>query len=134
MVVLLNLSLSILVSFISNYFFDSPLTEGFTEFGSHWEAFLLAVVIAPFLETLVLQYAIIETAKKSMSTFFACLLSALIFGLLHFYNWFYFVYAILAGLLLAYLYIVGSLSKNGFLMTLIAHVLHNSTVFILSQL
>jgi membrane protease YdiL (CAAX protease family) len=132
--VLSTLFMSILVSFVSRFFFDESLTEGFIKFKSYREAFFLGVLLAPFLETLILQAAIIETAKKRMPVFFACLLSALIFGSIHFYNIFYFFYGVLAGLLFAYLYYIGTLNKKGFVITVTAHMLHNFVAFILSLL
>lgn len=124
---------SILVSFVSGKFFDQSLTNGFPSFKSAREAFLLGVLLAPLLETLLLQAAIIETAKKRMSPFYACLLSALIFGLVHLYNVFYFIYGILAGLILSYIYYIGSLTKRGFIVTFGSHMLYNFIVFTLSN-
>jgi membrane protease YdiL (CAAX protease family) len=109
------------------------MKEGFLNFKSAREAFLVGVLLAPFLETLIFQAAIIETVKKRMSPFFSCSLSAFIFGSIHFYNIFYFIYAVAAGFLFAYLYFIGSVSKKGFILTLIAHMLCNLLAFIFSE-
>ncbi len=124
---------SLFVSFISSKFFNRSLTEGFSDFKSAREAFLLGVLLAPFLETLVLQAAIIETAKKRVSPPYACLLSAFVFALVHFYNIFYFFYGILSGLIFAYLYYIGSLTSKGFILTLSVHMFYNFIVFVLSN-
>jgi membrane protease YdiL (CAAX protease family) len=125
---------SIAVSLISDAFFGKSLMEDFPDFKSNREKIVIAVLLAPFLETLILQAAIIETAKKRMRPLYACFVSALFFGLVHFYNIFYFLYGLLAGLLLAYLYYIGTLSKRGFILTLAAHILYNFIVFIISIL
>ncbi|MGZ5135775.1 MAG: CPBP family intramembrane glutamic endopeptidase [Flavitalea sp.] len=124
---------SIFISFISHFYFEKSLKDGFSNFKSAREALLVGILLAPFLETLILQAAIIETAKKRMSPFLSCVLSALIFGSIHFYNIFYFIYGVVAGLLLAYLYYIGSLVKRGFLLTLIVHILCNLLAFIFSE-
>lgn len=127
------ISCSIFISFISQFYFEKSMKEGFSNFNSAREAFFVGVLFAPFLETLIFQAAIIETAKKRISPFFSCGLSALIFGSIHFYNIFYFLYAVAAGFLFAYLYYIGSLSKRGFILTFIAHILCNLLAFVFSE-
>ena len=69
-------------------------------------AFMILVLIAPFIETIICQFAIIELLKKlKLSNQLTVLITAVIFGLLHDYNGFYIVMTVVAGFIFAYYYV-----------------------------
>lgn len=126
------LLLSIVTSFISNLF-STRLTTGFPEFKSYWEEIATGLIIAPLLETIFLQCAIIESFKAKSKIKWGVPLSAAIFGLLHFYNPFYFIYGILAGFVLGFVYIIPDSLWKRISFTYCTHLLYNLIVFILSK-
>jgi membrane protease YdiL (CAAX protease family) len=132
--VLINLLNSFFYSFISNIFFETKLSKGFRPFGSLTEEIILAILVAPLFETFIFQYGVFETFKKKYNSFTCCLISAFLFGLLHLYNGFYFLFAFFAGLLLAYVYYIGSLTKKGILITLLVHFIYNALAVILKNI
>ena len=97
-------------SIISSYLL-SKLTE--ISFGNHnsnninadFKSFSLVVFIAPFLETLIFQWLIIyqtyESCEKGHKKKLSIVLFSVLFGLSHFYNIYYLISAIGAGILLA---------------------------------
>jgi uncharacterized protein len=127
--VFVNFLLALFFSFLSNYFGGKKISTGFNSFGSISEEILIGIIFGPLIETLIFQLAIIETVRKKLSPFFACLVSALIFGLQHCYNFYYFLFAFFVGIILAYLYYIGGTRLKGFLLVLTAHMLYNSLVF-----
>lgn len=135
-VVIFNLLMSLFFSSIAHFFFDKEMLEGFkNNFGSTLkEQVLWIVIIAPFFETLFYQYAIIETANKIVNPFISCIISALIFGLSHTYNIFYFLFAVITGFLFATIYYAGSITKRGIFYTILAHSIYNAIAFILNYM
>jgi membrane protease YdiL (CAAX protease family) len=95
---------------------------------------MLAVIVAPVLETIVFQYGIIETMRNKFSAYICCFISALLFAVSHLYNPFYFIVTFLIGLLFGYLYYIGGTIKKGIFLTMITHVLYNLTIFTLKNL
>ena len=134
-VIIFNLLLSLLFSFITNHFFSRPLRDGFKDdFGSSLqEKALVLIVFIPLLETILFQYAIIETANKKFSPFISCIISAFFFGLIHSYNLFYVIITFIMGFLLATIYNIASINKRGILYTLLTHMLCNAIVFIVTE-
>ena len=134
-VIIFNLLLSLLFSFITNHFFDRPLRDGFKDdFGTSLkEKALLIIVFIPILETVFFQYAIIETANKKFSPFISCIISAFFFGLLHSYNLFYVIITFIMGFLFATIYNIASINKRGILYTFLTHMLCNTIVFIVTE-
>jgi membrane protease YdiL (CAAX protease family) len=91
--------------------------------------FLIAVVIAPILETLVFQYALIESIRQKIKPAYACFLSASAFALVHCYSIYYFLFALISGLIFAYLYYLEKSVINGFLLVLSVHFLYNLLIY-----
>lgn len=128
----------VLLNCLNSYIFEVVATlfsrfsdEGFNENYSNKEKLILFVIVGPILETLLFQYTIIEFCKrKKMALEYCCLLSAFIFSSMHLYNVFYFLYAFVAGTLLAFLYLSGKSKKNAILITAAAHIIFNGIVFI----
>lgn len=130
-IILLNFLSSFIFSTLAELFYSS-LGEGFNRNYSFNEKIVLFVIIAPILETLIFQYAIIEICKRiKMALKYCCLVSALAFAIFHLYNIFYFLYAFIAGLMFAYLYIKGKNIRNAILYSLIGHVIYNGIVLII---
>jgi membrane protease YdiL (CAAX protease family) len=85
---------------------------------------------APFLETIIFQYGIIETLSKKITTRYACLSSAAAFALIHYDNLYYVLYTFLSGLIFAYLYQIGKHRGEGFAMVLVGHMLLNTLIYL----
>ncbi|WP_264524783.1 CPBP family intramembrane glutamic endopeptidase [Flavobacterium sp. N502536] len=130
-VILLNLLNSYTFNVLAE-FFGSNLNKGFNENYTINEKIVLFIIVAPLIETCLFQYKVIEICKsQKMALKYCCLVSALIFASMHLYNVFYFLFAFVAGMLLACLYVTGRSVKNSVLITLIAHTIYNSIVFIM---
>lgn len=129
--VLTNLFLTIFFNILSNSITNEPLTKGFKDLGSVWNQFLIAVIFAPIFETVLFQYAIIETIRKRLKPLFSCIVSAFIFASMHLYNIFYFFFAFFIGLLFGYLYYLGVTIKKGFIIVMFTHMVYNFIILIL---
>ncbi len=133
--VLINFLISYFFSAVSYFIFDEKILRGFIEFKSIEQEIVVVGFIGPIIETLVFQYGIIETLKPKIKyRFIPYLVSAIVFGLSHFYNPFYCLFAIFSGLFLCYVYYLGSLRKQGFLLTLLVHMCYNLVVSLLHRL
>lgn len=132
--VVINYLLSHVFSYLSRSISNHALSAGFVGFIDNQEAILLAIIIAPIAETLVFQYGIIETFRAKRSLPFCCFISAISFAAFHVYNIYYFFLTFIAGLLLAYIYLLKKTTMSGILVTCLAHLSFNTLVFALSQL
>ncbi|RYY29999.1 MAG: CPBP family intramembrane metalloprotease [Chitinophagaceae bacterium] len=103
------------------------MTNSFTG----WKQFLIVVIAAPFIETLIFQYAILTSMLNTVrSTAIAIFVSALAFSLTHFYSAQYLVATFCSGVLFAVLYLVFQHKNNrGFLYVLLIHSIYNFFVF-----
>jgi uncharacterized protein len=139
--VLLNIFAFVVFSYILNkifiYFFSSKeLTN--SSIGSEGFIFdmVLAVIIAPLLETLIFQAAIIEGIcyflnYKKNCFLYSCGISTFLFGLTHFYSFPYFIYGLIVGLYLSILYILSrKRGLNSIIVVLIVHMSWNLVAFI----
>lgn len=103
---------------------------------------VVGLVLAPIIETLIFQVAIIEGCKRIApkvdgrdNVLFAMLVSSLLFGIGHGYSSTYVVYAFFLGLGLSALYVLvskklGNSWKNGFWAVVLLHLCINSLAFI----
>lgn len=102
-------------------------------FGPWYQQLLLLVVLAPLLETLIFQYAIIDfvlTRFKSPPA--AMLTSAIAFGLTHVYSPQYILATFFSGLLFAFLYLVFRFkNQQPVLFVLILHAGYNLFVWLM---
>ncbi|MBF7092722.1 CPBP family intramembrane metalloprotease [Flavobacterium sp. ALJ2] len=132
--VVFNLLLSLLFSFISHSVLNKTISEGFkNNLGSSLrEQAIWIIIVGPFFETLLYQYAIIETANKKLTPFISCIISAFLFGLSHTYNVLYFVFAFITGFIFSTIYYIGSITKRGIFYTFLAHSIYNGIAFILN--
>lgn len=105
-----------------NEMFDLPniLENQFVDLSNSVGGVIMIVFIGPVLEELLFRGAILGTLLKKMKPWYAILLSALIFGIIHF-NPAQIIYALLFGLILGRVYYVtGSLT-----LCILMHVIAN---------
>ncbi|MDQ8053502.1 MAG: CPBP family intramembrane glutamic endopeptidase [Pedobacter sp.] len=126
-----NLISSIVFALLSKKFGHHRLSDGFEQLNSPKVDFWILILIAPVFETIIFQYAIIETFRKRKSLGFACVLSAIIFGLSHLYNFYYFLFAVCSGLSMAYLFSLRKSLWSALFITITAHSLYNLCVYLL---
>lgn len=129
----LNIFFSLIFSFISEKIFNEKISIGFKSLGTIYDEIILVILIAPFFETLLFQYSIIEFIRKKFNPFVCCCVSAMVFSLMHTYNVFYFFFAFFSGFLFAYLYYLGNTIKTGILLAFIVHLIHNSIAFLIKN-
>lgn len=99
--------------------------------------FLTIFILAPFLETLLVQSGIINYILNKWPTEFlmACLISSLVFAAFHYYSIPYILKTFLSGFIYGTLYIsVKQKNENAFLATLIAHAVFNGLGFCITLL
>jgi hypothetical protein len=99
---------------------------------NNWEKFLFGVLVGPFFETFIFQF-LIEKIFNSIfkNIVYLTLLSAILFGLSHNYDWFYLLYSFIIGFYLTYLYLLLLRSKRkAFLIILLIHSFYNLSVFL----
>jgi membrane protease YdiL (CAAX protease family) len=130
----LNFLFSIFFSSIARFFFDEVVSEGIEKkFGTIADQALWILIIAPLFETLFFQYFIIENLNKKFSPYLSCFISALLFGLSHTYNLYYFAFAFFSGIIFALIYYIGSINKRGIIYALLTHVIYNTIAFIINK-
>jgi membrane protease YdiL (CAAX protease family) len=131
--VIINFLNTFFFSFISNVFFNMKLSKGFRSFDSLMDEIIIAILVAPLVETIIFQYGIIETFKSRYKPLICCIISAFLFALIHMYNYFYFLFAFFSGLVLAYVYYIGNINRKGILFVFLVHFIYNSIGVILKH-
>lgn len=102
--------------------------------------FLLVVLFAPIIETILFQYLIVNQVFISYNgknkKIIAILVSAFCFGIIHLYSFYYFLVTSIGGLLLAYYFCIFKQKVNDisaiFYITLI-HSLSNFYIFLIKK-
>jgi membrane protease YdiL (CAAX protease family) len=101
---------------------------------------MISVVVAPLIETFLMQYAIMEfiiysIKKRNITTdLLALLTSAAIFGAAHNYNPLTIVHAFLFGLIFGSIYLYQKeKGNNPFFFTFLLHALSNLIAFIIDD-
>ncbi|WP_443937437.1 CPBP family glutamic-type intramembrane protease [Pedobacter sp. MW01-1-1] len=93
-----------ITAIIANYF-DAQLTSTNFHFSSLKEEFVIVVIVAPIIETLIFQYLIIETLLSvKLAPLLCVVVSALLFGISHYYNLAYILVTTVVGFIFAYYY------------------------------
>lgn len=104
---------------------------------SNVRLFVMAVLIAPILETIIFQFSIIELLKKIISNKFICgTISAFIFGYIHIDNGQNSIYyATISGLYLSWGYNHWTTHSRAkaIISTAIQHALYNLTIFTIAH-
>ncbi len=132
----LTVIIELSVSFVVSFLLHSEQSVG-PKFETKLEEFVLVVILAPLFETLIFQYSIIShiIGKRPNALLFACIVSAVFFGLSHFYSPEYIFKTFISGLLFGTLFLVGyKKNKNAFVVVTITHSIYNLTVFCLRQI
>ena len=100
--------------------------------GPNKSRWFIAIIIAPIIETLLFQFGVFKLMQLNKFTrdkyVHYIIISSLLFGLEHWYNLRYIIFAFSAGLPLAYTYYL--YHKNpikAFRFTALVHSLHNLT-------
>lgn len=105
---------------------------------SAFEMFFLSVLIGPFLETLFYQtlfFRILNNDFLKKNKIRIILLSAFVFGISHFFSFFYMLYAFCGGLLLSWFYYIVLKNSNDHqkatFLTFLFHSIRNFIVFVI---
>lgn len=134
--ILTTVFIEVFVTILFSYFLFPNHTSG-PKFENKNEEFFIAVIFAPFLETLIFQYVIISyiISKKSKAFLLSCFVSAILFGLSHYYSAAYILKTFLSGLIFGTLYLVVVKKKaNAIIVVTIAHALFNFIGFCVKNL
>jgi hypothetical protein len=119
--------LDILISFIFSFWLFPNHSAG-PKFDSQLEAFILVVILSPVIETYIFQTTIIDFIVRKYPSLLlnACLISSIIFGLLHYYSPEYMLKTFISGFLYSILYLVSSKKvKYPFIPVALAHATFN---------
>jgi membrane protease YdiL (CAAX protease family) len=141
-VIIITLLTTFLLSYTSSFFNVSPSHSEIINNYSALKFLILLVFVAPLLETLFLQAAIIEFFLYHLNVknlIIPVFISGLIFGLLHFLNTFNFIYmlaAIIMGILFASIYTIAKRRGdiNPLIITFVCHFTTNFLAFLLKYL
>lgn len=131
-----HLTFSLIVAFLLNRIGYRADTN-FPPFESVKEEFFAVVIFAPFLETFIFQYLLINTTiyvtklfRKEGSPILAILLPAICFGLAHSYNYIYMAITFVVGLIFNTFYMINKFKRqDAYTNTTIVHGLYNLCVF-----
>jgi len=96
--------------------------------------FILFIIMGPFLETIIFQYLpyqiLANLLKGRNKKIIIIIISALLFSFTHWYGIFYFLYALVIGLILMFSYLSRLEKGDSFQAILIIHTLFNCIVFL----
>jgi len=126
------------LSFLYNLCGTDLVSDWFDEIRKS-SAFLLAVIVAPVLETIIFQFLILEFFRLGrINPYLAISISGLAFGSAHYFNsycFFEFAAATLTGLLWAYFYMIAKERKgvSAFLLIVSIHAFENLLASILTM-
>lgn len=143
LVVVINLTLSFLITYLSYYHLDKTLSRNSIVWNSTTEEFIVSVILAPALETLLFQYYSYKlftyitrdvSLKDKNKEWLFIVCSSLIFSAMHGYNWLYQVSAFLGGVTLNYSYLYFKKAKfYPYLSVVLIHLLYNLCVFFIKK-
>ncbi|WP_416337305.1 type II CAAX prenyl endopeptidase Rce1 family protein [Galbibacter sp. EGI 63066] len=134
---LANVLLSKVILLYNENSFDVQQSEE----GSIIFRFIVIIILAPLLETLLYQFIIIEAGiflfnKKKKTLMIIILISSIMFGLSHCYNLSYIILGVSAGIILSLLYVLCKLRKDisPFFFVFIVHSFVNFTVYLVNNI
>ncbi len=137
--ILILYGFSVLLGAITTFLPEQEMAEPTTSESILLEI-LLAVFLAPVVETLLFQLFIIEVVRKIIkrpkkNICLALLLSSTAFALSHTYSLSYFAITFWGGFILALAYYLGRYRReNGFIIVLIIHSMYNLSVVLYNQI
>jgi hypothetical protein len=119
------------LNFLFGYLFPDQQSASVIGNFSAQEAFWLGVILAPLLETYLIQYLVIKYVHKWTSIYWiAVLVSGILFGVSHTYSVPYMILTFLGGIVFGIIYVVLTLrGKSPIFYVTLTHSLHNLTGF-----
>lgn len=127
--IVINILNSLFFSLLAYYITGNGLRNPSIDSMGTKDQFLIVVLLSPIIETLIFQYALIESIRQKIKPLYACFLSAFAFALVHFYSVYYFLFALIGGLIFAYMYYLEKSVIKSFLVVLTAHILYNLLIY-----
>jgi len=114
----------------------NPVIESMKEDGLSI-LFLFGVVLAPFFETLIFQFLPYVFAnaflKRKIKFYFYIVSASLFFGVMHFYNLYYFLVGTSVGVVLSFYFYVSKLrGASGVILVYIIHAINNLLALLIS--
>ena len=112
-------------NYINHRFFklENAVFDTFSE----KELFLLVVIFAPVIETLIFQWFLYQLLDKiKVNSVSIVILMSIAFSLAHWYHWLYVIAAFIKGLFLNYFYVYILKNRNELIAVLLTIVLHSS--------
>ena len=128
----ITFAFKLITALIATYF-DPSLTDNPVVTESLVGNFILMVIIAPLIETLIYQFAIIEIGfRLKFHPLLSIIISALAFGLSHHYNIVYVLITTVSGFIYAYYYTALRPQNytNRFVLVALLHSLFNLIAFL----
>lgn len=132
--IFLNFCISFSCNAIAHKIYGESFIDKVHQFKSIQEQFIIAVLLAPLIETAIFQFIVVEILYEKLNKYIIAFISAILFASSHLYNFIYFVFAFILGLLFAYLYFVGREKNKGFLLVFLIHFIYNLLVFTLHNI
>lgn len=129
---LFTLLADIVITLLFSFVFFPNNTSG-PQISANAEGFVIAVMIAPVIETYIFQIWLIKKVLKysNNNQLLALAVSAIIFGLGHHYSFAYILKAAIAGILYAFLFFaITEKKQNPFFYILAAHAAFNLIGFL----
>lgn len=131
-----NLALAVIIAPIRNDFIYT-IHANFLPFDSLNEELLVVLFLAPLIETVLYQYAIIDVSLYLLKLIFkkeliivSIILSAISYSLIHLYDYVYMIQMVIAGFLYSVFYVVvKQKNRNALLYSLVLHILCNILMF-----
>lgn len=127
--IIISIFNSLLFSLVSYFITGNGLINQDMDKMGPKDQFFIVVLVAPLIETLIFQYALIESIREKIRPLYACFLSALAFALFHLYSVYYFLFALIGGLTFAYMYYLEKSVIKSLLVVLTAHILYNLLIY-----
>ncbi len=127
MLILYTVGIDVLITLIFSLILFPSHTAGPVH-TSIIEGFFIAVLLSPFIETLLFQHLVIKFIlnKKATATLVSCMVSATLFAISHYYSWQYILKTFISGLLFASLYLaIRHKRQNPVIIVFIAHAIYN---------
>jgi len=132
--IFLNFCVSFGCNAIAHKIYGHSFIDKVHQFKSIQEQFIMAVLLAPLIETAIFQFIAVEILYEKLNKYVIVLISALLFASTHLYNFVYFIFAFVLGLLFVYIYFIGREKNRGFLLVFSIHFIYNLLVFILHNI